>query len=340
MAPRPAGRPAPRDWTIPARRGRLLARAGRHEEAASSYAAARPLAPSPRNLADWLRAAAAEDEATRRYDEGLWNLDRAVEITPDDWTLYATRAALADLAGHPDRATADLDEAIRRGAEASVISWAADRAARASDWKRAATFLTTMARDPASSTGTRFRQIFASLKAGDNAGYRTACAEFAGRVPPVGPGLSGSQANNAAWAFALGPTATDDWTRPLGWMDHALARLAAFEKANPTAKDQIRQTRHVFLNTRGAVLYRAGRFEEAARTLREGIALDPRDAAFQDWLFLALAEHRLGHADDAKGAAVKARAARSAAMAGSVWDRAEIELLAAELDAAVPPPGQ
>ena len=88
------------------------------------------------------------------------------------------------------------------------------------------------------------------------------------------------------------------------------------------------------------MLYRAGRFEEAARTLRECIALDLRGAVFQDWLFLALAEQRLGHVDDAKAAAAKARAARPATTAGSVWDRAEVELLAAELDAAVPPPRQ
>jgi tetratricopeptide (TPR) repeat protein len=123
-------------------------------------------------------------------------------------------------------------------------------------------------------------------------------------------------------------------------MDHALARLAAAEKANPAAKDQIRQTRHVFLNTRGAVLFRAGRFEEAARTLREGMEVAPQDVAFQDWQFLALAEHSLGHADAAKVAAVKARAARREASAGSVWDRVEVDLLAAELDAAIPLPGQ
>ena len=63
-----------------------------------------------------------------------------------------------------------------------------------------------------------------------------------------------------------------------------------------------------------------------------------RGAVSQDWLLLALAEHRLGHVDDAKGAAVKARATRPAATAGLVWDRADVELLAAELDAAVPPP--
>jgi hypothetical protein len=66
----------------------------------------------------------------------------------------------------------------------------------------------------------------------------------------------------------------------------------------------------------------------------------PQDVAFQDWLFLALAEHSLDHADAAKKAAVKARAARPATTAGSVWDRVEVELLAAELDTAIPLPGQ
>src|SRR5262249_48698286 len=76
-------------------------------------------------------------------------------------------------------------------------------------------------------------------------------------------------------AFALGPNATDDWTRPLAWIDHALARLAEIERANPRAKDQIRQARHAYLNTRGAVLYRAGRFEESAKVLREEMSLHP-----------------------------------------------------------------
>lgn len=54
----------------------------------------------------------------------------------------------------------------------------------------------------------------------------------------------------------------------------------------------------------------------------------------------ALAEHRLGHADAAKEAAVKARAAKAGTKPDTVWAGAEIELLAAELDAALPPPGK
>ena len=135
----------PNDWTIPARRGRVLAAAGRRDEAAAAYAAARRLAPSPQVLADWLRAAAADDEAAGRKEAALWNLDRAVALTPDDWTLYALRADLAD----PARAVADVDEAIRRGAEPSVDRRGRpDRAAESGDWKRAAALFNGLAREP------------------------------------------------------------------------------------------------------------------------------------------------------------------------------------------------
>jgi hypothetical protein len=138
-------------------------------------------------------------------------------------------------------------------------------------------------------------------------------------------------------AFAVGPNATDDWTKPLAWIDHALAQLAEIETANPQQKEQIRQARHACQNTRGAVLYRAGRFQEAAKVLRGGMSLHANGGEFHDWLFLALAEHRLGHADIAMEAAARARAAKAGAKPGTVWELAEMELLAAELDAALPP---
>ncbi|QDV37668.1 hypothetical protein [Tautonia plasticadhaerens] len=140
--------------------------------------------------------------------------------------------------------------------------------------------------------------------------------------------------------FALGPGATDDWATPLAWIDHALGRLTAAAEANPGARDQIRQVRHAFLNTRGALLYRAGRQEEAVGALREGMGFDPGGGVFQDWLFLALAEHRLGHDDAAGEAALRARAALPGVEADAVWALAEVELLVAELDLALPPPAE
>jgi Flp pilus assembly protein TadD len=84
----------PNDWTISARRGRALAATDRREEADAAYAAARRLAPSPQVLADWLRAAATVDEAAGRKEAALWNLDRAVALTPGDWTTFNTQSTL------------------------------------------------------------------------------------------------------------------------------------------------------------------------------------------------------------------------------------------------------
>jgi serine/threonine protein kinase/WD40 repeat protein/Flp pilus assembly protein TadD len=322
----------PHDWTIPARRGRLLATAGRRVEADAAYASARRLAPSPQVLSDWLRAA-AEAEAASRKEAARWNLDRAIALTPGDWTLYALRADLSE----PAQAVADEDEAIRLGAEPALVEKSADRSAELGDWKRAAALLRTVTRVPDFNSPLPYQQAIACLKAGDAAGYRAVCATAAERMATANPMGIHHQANRAARVAVLGPNATDDWARALGWIDQALSRLAEIEKARPNLKDLIQRERHRFLNTRGAVLYRAGRFEEAAKVLREAMPLDHAGGDFHDWLFLALAEHRLGHADAAKEAAAKARAAPRP---DNAWDLAEVELLIAELDAAVPRTGK
>ncbi|HEY1376602.1 MAG TPA: hypothetical protein VGF55_07395 [Gemmataceae bacterium] len=334
----------PNDWTIRARLGRVLVRAGRTDEASAAYDAAARLAPSPRGLADWLRAAAADDEAAGHYDQGLWNLDRAVKLTPDDWVPYAARAELGDQAGHPDRDAADTDTAIRLGAESTVVVQAAERAARRAtrpaDWARVAGFLTTAEKDSRLPIEDRYHLAAARQKVGDRAGYRAACAGIAGRMPPAGMPLTLDDALAAASAFRVGPGAADDWSAPLSWVDRQLTPLAEREAADPSLKDRIKLSRQWLLHARGALLYRAGRFEEATAALRDPTALHRLDNEFANRVVLALAEHRLGHADAGKEAAAKARAARSALKPTAAWDKAEAELLAAELDAALPPIGK
>ena len=51
-----------------------------------AYAEVSCLAPSPQVLSDWLRAAAVDDEAAGQKPSALWNLERAVGLTPGDWT--------------------------------------------------------------------------------------------------------------------------------------------------------------------------------------------------------------------------------------------------------------
>ena len=54
------------------------------------------------------------------------------------------------------------------------------------------------------------------------------------------------------------------------------------------------------LNTLGAILYRAGRFEDAIRQLGRSVEVHDAEGMRYDAVFLAMAHHRLGHADEAR----------------------------------------
>jgi serine/threonine protein kinase/WD40 repeat protein/Flp pilus assembly protein TadD len=331
----------PNDWTISARRGRVLARADRMDEAAAAYDQAARLAPSPRDLADWLRAAATDDEAANRYDQGLWNLDRAEKLTPEDWVPYAARAVLADLAGSSERTNEDIDSAIRLGAESTAITQMADRVAaravRPSEWARVQKLLTLAAKDPRISLDDRYHLAVACIRAGDHPGYRAACAAIAERMPKPRNPMTVDEAITASKAFALGPRATDDWSLPISWADRVLTRLAELDAADPSQKDEFKPLRFAFTSRRVALLYRAGQYDEAVKALRKAMTFHADGGDFHNWIFLALAEHQLGHAEAAKESAAKARAL---AKPSTAWEKAELELLTAELDAVMPSPGK
>ena len=50
----------------------------------------------------------------------------------------------------------------------------------------------------------------------------------------------------------------------------------------------------------GGLLFRAGRHEEAVRRLHETLKMEGREGSVTDWLFLAMAHQRLGHAAEAR----------------------------------------
>ena len=301
----------PDDWTIPARRGRVLARAGRRDEAAAAYDQAARLARVPRDLADWLRAAAADDEAARRYDRGLWNLDRAVAAHPG--RLGAVRGPRR--AGGPGRAhrtgprptsTRPSASGPRRPRSSRRPNGPSPGRRRPADWTRVAKLLTAAAKDPSLPVDDRYHLAVACLKAGDPAGYRAACAGIVGRMPPAGtPLTTGRRAIAATGAFALGPNATDDWSVPLSWADRVLTPTCRAGGGRPVRERTNQAAPARVPAHRGALLVRAGRSRKRRRRSGRGWC-PPAGGEFQDWLFLALAEHRLGHADAANGAAEEA----------------------------------
>ncbi len=151
------------------------------------------------------------------------------------------------------------------------------------------------------------------LKAGDPVGYRRICTRLLQEAGPQShPGL----ANAVAWICAVGPDAVSDWSRPI-----ALAELA-LKQATPQARPDV-------LNTLGAILYRAGRYQEAVARLRESIQAKGGKGLPQDWVFLALAQHRLGETTEARQLLDKVKQAK-VADPGAIWNNVEIELLRQE----------
>jgi hypothetical protein len=230
--------------------------------------------------------------------------------------------------------------AVRLGADGMATVQLADRAARRAkvpaDWARVATLLKTAIKKTALPIENYYQLAVACRKSGDAVGYKATCAGITKQLPPPGTPMGLTDAINAARAFALGSGATDDWTIPLLRVDRILARIDERGATDPSWKERDKPTRQLFVHLRGALLVRAGQSKEATEALRDPASLFPLDSEFANWVYLALAEHALGRADKAKAAAARARAIRPTLKDDKAWERAEDELLAAELDAVLP----
>ena len=171
----------------------------------------------------------------------------------------------------------------------------------------------------------RYHHILSSLKAGDEAGVRRAVSNLLAHFAE--PNDLGTF-NNAAWCTILPP----DAAKP-----EALGRLA--ELAVATFSEN---RKHIALDTLGASLYRAGRYEEAIARLEESIAAGGGEVFPQVGAFLAMAHFRLGRRDEALRWMAKLRSYVPPATYDFSWNLVEIELLRDEAEAilAAPPPGK
>jgi tetratricopeptide (TPR) repeat protein len=91
--------------------------------------------------------------------------------------------------------------------------------------------------------------------------------------------------NNLAWSLVAEHGSRGD-------MDRALALSARAVELAPDST--------TYLNTRGVVLYRAGRFAEAVPVLEKSLAAGKGQFDGFDLYFLAMAHHRLGHRAEAR----------------------------------------
>ena len=122
-----------------------------------------------------------------------------------------------------------------------------------------------------------FSRAMLHLRDGDLDGYRRMCSEMLDRF---GAG--------ATWTCTLSPASGADPDRVVSLAEKLLAK---------SSRD------HWHVNQLGAALYRAGRFEQAVARLTEATELSChpyRTNMLSTWFYLALAHHRLGHADLAR----------------------------------------
>jgi WD40 repeat protein/tetratricopeptide (TPR) repeat protein len=305
-------------WLAYARRGSALSRAGLLDQAGEDYQRALALS-SPEELDCWYRHRIGSCLAASQWRPALWYLERVLARAPKDWRLYADRALVwGKLGKEPERA-ADLDRAIELGADGVFLARLADECAGRGEWDRAAR-AAVRASECGPAPHWAWRNLaLGCLHSGDRAAYCKVCAAALGEVSPP-PNLH--MANLVAWVCALGPEGVADYRRPL-----ALAELAV-SHSRPDEK-------HGALNTLGALLYRAGRWREAVERLREAIQGGQGGAA--DWVFLAMAHHRLGEATEARQFLARVTQAKPQ---GGPWDRLELDLLRREAETLVEGPGE
>jgi hypothetical protein len=129
-------------------------------------------------------------------------------------------------------------------------------------------------------------------------------------------------ANDVTWASAMATSEAPNLSETV--------RLA--ELGVSSAPEDLKSA---YLNTLGAALYRAGRFAEAVRRLDEGIQKRKGVNLEADWVFLAMAHHRLGHQDAARRWLDRFRDRSPNLAPSAFWDELEIRLLRAEAEAVV-----
>jgi tetratricopeptide (TPR) repeat protein len=279
----------PTDWRTIVRRGNVDYAEGFREKAAERFAKAVKLGP-PQEVYPAIKDQTDQYVAAKQWQAARWYLDWLLARLPEDAPLYVQRAGVCSQQGDRAQRLADLVKAVELGAGESVPAQLATERAMEGKWAEASRLL-SLARERGRPFS--FAHALACLKAGDLEGYRSVC-----EVSLVEAALHGgpNEANEAAWLCALKPGALTDPGRAVKLAEVALAGGS-------------HETRAIYLNTLGAVLFRAKRHREAISKLNESIKLTS-GGGFDDWVFLGFAHHALDEREEARRWFEKAKAAQ------------------------------
>jgi WD40 repeat protein/tetratricopeptide (TPR) repeat protein len=286
----------PGRWPLHYRRGRAHAEKRQWEQAIRDYTRAIELGARVGDV--WYHRSKAHAER-KRWGEALDDVTKADELGYNDLSVWSHRGSVHRMLGRYDRSAEDYTRVIkgyptfgagwvgRAFAHAALHQW--DKAER--DYARAQ----QLGGVPAVFV---HQHALVRLAVKDVPGYRKICRRL---LELSGPSPVPDTALWAGWTCALLPDAGVAPARLVQLAERAAAAL-------PRNRDS--------LLARGAALYRAGRWEEAlgpleaALTAPQGARRPPPrsvrwnpeafDRTGYELLFLAMAHHRLGHADEAR----------------------------------------
>jgi tetratricopeptide (TPR) repeat protein/serine/threonine protein kinase len=230
----------------------------------------------------------------RRYHKALNDWNEVLKLDPKNVEAWLNRGSTYNMLRQYDSALVDLNEAVKldprnmaalnnRGfAHVNLRQY--DKAL--ADWNQVIEI------NPSN------RMLWCSralvlLQLEDRARYRKACAAM---LEQFGRTTSREEANLTVWTFVVAPDSTDDWT--------PVVQLA-------TKTFGAKQERASGPLIVGAAYYRAGRFEEAIGWLTRAEAVrqkakHPTTTIAYIRFFLAMAQHRLGHTEQARESLARA----------------------------------
>jgi len=279
----------------------------------------------------WNNAEAMFDEAVRArpydaslvFERGRFHADRSRPAKADEDFVRAYILGGRD----PNLLTTICENqnsfrravALAPGHAAPLFARQGDHQAYRRHWAQAAAAYEQAVRLEPEELASRRCQILSLLADGQIDQARGACSDLLDRF---GTTTDPETAGLVAWYSAMAPGVNVHLAVPVRLAELALGSA-------PEAK------KHDALNTLGAALYRAGRFEEAIRRLQEGAKRGGGTYFLVDWPFLALAHHRLGHFEEAHRWLDRFRDYGPDKAPGEFWHALQIDLLRSEAEAVV-----
>jgi WD40 repeat protein/tetratricopeptide (TPR) repeat protein/tRNA A-37 threonylcarbamoyl transferase component Bud32 len=241
------------------------------------------LAPPPPDPVGWHRQQAEECDRAGQWFAAVWHYNRLVDRGAADGRVWYRRGYAYKRLDECAKAVPDLERAVALLPDDVAAWWELGNAQAWLDrWDEATVSYARAIELGAKGWDALYHHAIFSLRRGDTATYRRRCAEGLQRFEQTKDGEA------AAWtarACTVGPDAGVD-----------PARVVKLAEKGVQAGPQFQP----YLNTLGAALYRAGRYEEAIRRLDEALNAPAQGGTAWASLFLALAHHRLGHADEAR----------------------------------------